>query len=396
MSWRTDSKLAALLPTLTGLVERTRVLIVIDNIESLLDQDRNWRDARWGRVVGALTAHSGLGRVILTSRHVPSDVSSVQVETVDALSADESLLLARELPNLNALIRGKIPGIDPSTARRLGQRALEAAQGHPKLLELADGQAARPENLAALLEAGEQDWRTRGGVPGGFFANGLTIMKDEDYVNVLAAWTSKAAQSLKPGGRDLFWFLCCLEQADRERHMVEGNWEDLWSRLGRFGDPPGWERAFASLADCSLASIRRSSRKEYLEKYSIHPAVAAAARAEAGAAFQNAVDEEAIAYWTLNFREASGTTGDGIALTDILVRAGLAVVPYMVRQQRWEAAALALDTVFLWNPTRSNAAAVLPLIRGILPAGPQSGERAGQSSASDRSRRCQKRPPGFP
>jgi hypothetical protein len=49
----------------------------------------------------------------------------------------------------------------------------------------------------------------------------LTIMKDEDYVNVLAAWTSKAAQSLKPGERDLFWFLCCLEQADRERHMED-------------------------------------------------------------------------------------------------------------------------------------------------------------------------------
>ena len=42
-----------------------RLLIVIDNAESLLTESGQWRDDRWGQVIGALTAHTaGLGRVI--------------------------------------------------------------------------------------------------------------------------------------------------------------------------------------------------------------------------------------------------------------------------------------------------------------------------------------------
>src|ERR1700689_4652608 len=97
-------------------------------------------------------------------------IGALQVEAVDALSLDEVLLLARELPPLRELIRGTLPGVDPGTSRRLALGVLNVAQGHPKLLELADGQAADPVRLAALVEAGGQAWRGAGGPAGGVFA----------------------------------------------------------------------------------------------------------------------------------------------------------------------------------------------------------------------------------
>jgi hypothetical protein len=91
---------------------------------------------------------------------------------VNALPADEALLLARELPHLNRLIRGDLPGVDRDVSRRLALGVLTIAQGHLKLLELADGQAAHPEGLAVLVAAGDQAWRDQGGLPDGFFTTG--------------------------------------------------------------------------------------------------------------------------------------------------------------------------------------------------------------------------------
>jgi len=88
-------KLAAFLPRLTELMRQRRLLVVIDNIESLLSEGGEWRDERWGQVIDALTGHAGLGRLSVTSRRVPVGMTGLQVEAVDALSASEGLLLAR-------------------------------------------------------------------------------------------------------------------------------------------------------------------------------------------------------------------------------------------------------------------------------------------------------------
>ncbi len=76
-----------------------------------------------------------------------------------------------------------------------GRRALDAAWGHPKLLELADAQAARPERLAALAEAGDQAWRTNGGLPEGFFTDGSSGATGTDYLQILAGWSKSVAQT---------------------------------------------------------------------------------------------------------------------------------------------------------------------------------------------------------
>ena len=53
------SALRQLLPTLTRALERSRILIVLDNAESLLADDRSWGDERWSLLIGAITGHRG-------------------------------------------------------------------------------------------------------------------------------------------------------------------------------------------------------------------------------------------------------------------------------------------------------------------------------------------------
>jgi tetratricopeptide (TPR) repeat protein len=392
-----DAKLAGFLPQLTELVENRRVLVVIDNVESLLTSGGQWRDERWGMVVGALSGHRNLGRVILTSRRLPSGASGssgasstnpglvgLRVEAVDALSLDEALLLARELPDLNALIRGELPGVGRETSRRLALGVLTIAQGHPKLLELADGQAADPARLGVLVAAGDQAWRDQGGLPDGFFTpdqpaigqptsgqsvTGQATPSAADYLHVLGAWTQTVTDGLLSGERALFWFVCCLEEPDRERHVLDGNWADLWTRLGLEEQRPGLDEALTAVAARGLIAILGDAA-DARAWYAIHPGVAAAGRAQAREPFQDAVDTEAAAYWEAGYRDASGETGDHGTDTGLMVRAGLAAVPYLMRRQQWTAAAALLEGAFNRDPSRANAAAVLPAIQEITARDP--------------------------
>ncbi|HEX3963297.1 MAG TPA: CHAT domain-containing protein [Trebonia sp.] len=386
-----ERRLASFLPRLTELAEQRRVLIVVDNIESLLTEGGQWRDDRWGKVIAALSGHKGRGRLILTSRRIPaSGTGGLGVAAVDALSADEALLLARELPHLNTLISGGLPGAGRDVSRRLALGVLTIAQGHPKLLELADGQAADPERLAVLVAAGDQAWRDQGGLPDGFFtpegqptagqptagqptagqpAAGQATASDADYLHVLGTWTRTVTEGLPPVEQTLFWFLCCLEEPDRERFVLDGNWAALWARLAMGGQPPGLDEALAAVAARGLIAVRGEAA-DARESYAIHPGVAAAGRAQAGEGFRDAVDAEATACWDTVFRYASGETGDRGTDTRLMVRAGLAAVPYLMRRQQWTAAAYMVERAFINDPSRANAAAVLSAIQEIAARNP--------------------------
>jgi hypothetical protein len=333
-------------------------------------------------------------------------MDGLQVESVDALSLDEALLLARELPHLRELIRGTLPGVDREVSRRLALGVLNVAQGHPKLLELADGQAADPVRLAALVEAGDQAWRAAGGLPDGFFAAGESVASATgvsaapvtgyagapvtehasalatghaaalatehasapaaDYLRVLAAWTTVVAGTLTAGERALFWFLCCLEESDRERAMLDGSWGDLWARHGLDGLPPEPDAALKAIVGRGLIAVQGEP-----ESYAIHPGVAEAGRVQAGKPFRDAADAETAAFWVAVFRSASGEAGAGVVDTGMVVRAGLAAVPYLLRQEQWTVAATVLDQAFIRDPSRANAAAVLPAIQEIAAHDPR-------------------------
>jgi tetratricopeptide (TPR) repeat protein len=367
-------RLAAFLPRLTELMERRRVLVVIDNVESLLTPGGGWRDERWEQIVNTLCGHHGSGRVILTSRRVPalSELARLRVESVDALSPDEALLLMRELPHLHALSQGVAAGMQSHVARRLALRAQEVAWGHPKLLELADGQAANPARLAALVNVGDQAWRRQGGVPEGFFAFGTDSYASsgsgEDYVQVLAAWTGQVSETLAPAERDLFWLLCCLEERDRAMDTVDAVWDGLRERLERDSLPPVSDEALAAITATGLAA-RQPGSGDAEDAYRVHPGVAAAGREQAGQAFRDAVDAEAAMYWYAVYKlasgEGSGEAGSGEMHTELALEAGLAAVPYLVRQRQWDIAGAILERVFLQDPSVANALTAMPAIQQI-------------------------------
>jgi tetratricopeptide (TPR) repeat protein len=368
-------ELSLFLPRLTELMERNRLLLIIDNGESLMAGDGQWRDERWGQVIGALTAHHGLGRVIVTSRRVPAgihgafasegsaDTSGFIVEPVDALSADEALLLARELAHLRALMSGELPGIDQDTARKLAIGVHNVAQGHPKLLELANGQAAYPPRLAALVAAGDRAWQDQGGLPEGFFTIGEAAADPGDYLHVLAAWTDAISDGLSPNERDLFWLLCCLEEPDRERAVVTPIWGALWQKLGRDGQPPVLDGALEAAADRGLIEVLTMTGGGG-EFYAVHPGVSEAGRIHAEMPFRDMVDEIAAQFWRIGMDTSGGDSHYGVN-TGLIVRSGFAAAPYLIRQEKWEEAAARLEFAFNRDPSGPNATAILALVQEI-------------------------------
>ena len=116
----TAESLAAFAPRLRRLLEDAGVLLVLDNLETLLTPAGAWRDPRWEPLIAALVGHGGESRVILTSRIPPAGLpGSVLALPVHALDLGESAALARELPGLRALLHA-----DPSPVRDTDEKVV--------------------------------------------------------------------------------------------------------------------------------------------------------------------------------------------------------------------------------------------------------------------------------
>ena len=246
----------------------------------------------------------------------------------------------------------------------LAVRVLAAAQGHPKLLELADGQAADPARLERLLGSADQEWARRGVAPDGLFtsAPGEPTATAEDYAAVLGSWTRQVADGLAEAARVMFGLLCCLEEDDRIPIVIEENWADLWQQLALPGDAPEWAGALAPLASQGLAAAVTDADGD-LASVVVHPGVAAAGRARAGQAFQAAVDREAAAFWNTVFEQArERETGW------LIVRAGRAAVPYLLRLGERRLALTLLEQVLHRDQSPSTIAALLSVLRQLADA----------------------------
>lgn len=211
------------LPRLRGLMENYAVLLVLDNIEGLLTSSGDWRDPRWGDLLNVLLGHNGLSRLVLTSRRLPTTLANhphLQSDTIHALSFPESIILARQLPNLKELFKDA-PG------REKLQRILRAAQGHPKLLELAAAMAADSAALEAHLTRAETATGGAYTTRMAFFESGQTDQPEAVFVKELRDWTEGVAHNLAPTAHLLAQFLARMEDTDRTLDVVEANWEDF-------------------------------------------------------------------------------------------------------------------------------------------------------------------------
>uniref|UniRef100_A0AAU2A2V3 CHAT domain-containing protein n=1 Tax=Streptomyces sp. NBC_00093 TaxID=2975649 RepID=A0AAU2A2V3_9ACTN len=342
-----DGRAAEFVAAVSSWLERERVLLVIDGIDALLTPDRAWRDRRWGDLVGALSDRSGAGRLILCGRVRPTGLgASLRTEPVDLLTPDEALLLARELPHLARLIDGRLPGTTPAAARRLATGLLELAQGHPRLLELADAQAADPKRLERLLAAGNRAAEASG---------------DDEHLRVLRAWSYGVATELTPADRDLFHVLCCLDENDRNRVAVDHNWPDLRAQLGHPDTPV--DAALRTLVAHGLLTQRPG------QSYDIQAAVAAEGRARAGARVRELVDTRLSGYWLRVFEMAwtrEGTDAEHAQLAGpLLTLSALSAAPYLLRLRQESSAAVLLEAVLRRDTSAPTRARVLPLLRRI-------------------------------
>jgi hypothetical protein len=149
----TADRLTAFLPVLTELMERHAILILVDAIDELLTGDGYWRDPAWGNVVTALLDHRGFSRLVLTGRRPPKIIpAGLAIERLEPLSPRESVLLARQLPTLGALIRGT-SAIPIAAARRLLADVLTSAAGNPAAIRARDRELAGTD-LALAVPAG--------------------------------------------------------------------------------------------------------------------------------------------------------------------------------------------------------------------------------------------------
>ena len=194
----------AWLPVLSEMLEQNSILIVLDNLENLLTSDGGWKDERWGWLIEALLNHDGLSRLILTSRKLPKPLagnSRLIIEQINSLSRNEAMLLAREMPSLGRLLLGKSP-VGLEKGRDLVRRTLSLVQGHPKLIELADAQAADPAALEKYLESAMGAWSEEKNHLDRFFLEGESARTAEEFLKVLSKLDPGCLPEPAPGFPD--------------------------------------------------------------------------------------------------------------------------------------------------------------------------------------------------
>ncbi len=377
----TLERLENFLPTLTAVIADANLLLILDNLDTLLTPDGQWRDRRWAPLIGALTDQQGPSRVILTSRIVPAGLNpdTVLIQPVHALSRDESLLLVRELPQLRALLHTEAgpgqagPGTvapGPTVHPALGRYALTLTQGHPTLLELADAAATDPPRLAFQLA--EVDEAMHGAALAAFLTEGNTRLDAEQLQQTFTTWTITVAATLPAPARLLLHVLCRIEETDRDTAVLSVNWAVLWRRLDQPGEPPPLASLVAPLVATALIAadpINDPADPNEPVRYRIHPGVVEAIHAATPEPVTAAVDAQLVAWWTvvgdwgIQQQQAGKDTGQ------FVVRAGLAAARYLLRQHDWNAASCLLERALIrdsYSPATSLA--VIPLLRRIAKA----------------------------
>jgi tetratricopeptide (TPR) repeat protein len=378
----TVAALEAFLPRLRRVLEDSGILLVLDNLETLLTPEGAWRDPRWSSLMGALMGHGGESRLIVTSRIRPAGLGpEVLTLPVHALSLAEAVALARELPNLRGLLHAEAGsvraqlGIEVDTDRDRVRRALHVVQGHPKLLELADAAAADRERLDAQLASAEQ--AAAGDQLEAFFRDGASTLDPGQFLAALATWTGTTLAALPEAARLLAQFLACLEDDDRRPGIIEATWPELWRRLGRPGDPPDPGPLLQVLAAAALIQPEYPPAADGAQqsapgtavapaRYRMHPGVAAAISAAAASQVRDAADTELAAFWqavAAQAREREG--GEDTAL---IVHAGLAAAPYLLRRHDWNTASTLLEGVIVRDASPGVIQAALPALRRIAAA----------------------------
>ncbi|MBQ0988694.1 hypothetical protein KBX08_01125 [Micromonospora sp. H61] len=357
--------------------DRHRTLLVLDNAESLLDADGRWRDRRWSDLLTMLAARPGPTRLLVTSRIPPAAPAGAGVRqiTVEPLSDTEAGALVRQLPNLRRLLHIDDPASSaaPDAAaatddltyrldRSLVTAALAAAQGHPRLLELADAAAVEPAELARLLQVTSQP------------AGGAQWLGE-----TLTGWTRETTWRLDPAALLMLQMLAAIEPAHRLPGTLRVAWADLWGAAGRPGEAPPSDAMLSVLVAAALTQRRTLAGTSVppgadlaggtdVIRYELHPTVAATVRADTSAQVASAVDLVLANAWQQVARTQE-ERGDRES-TSVVVGAFLAAVPYLLRQSSFARAAGCLGAALVRDTSPRTARIALSYAAALDPAIP--------------------------
>src|SRR5262249_40991291 len=101
-------------------------------------------------------------------------------------------------------------------------------------------------------------------------------------------------------------------------------------------------------------------------RYQIHPGIAEAVRAHTELHIQTVVDTELAAYWAGVQRAAIQREGGEAG--QLVVHAGLAAAPYLLRRSDWRTASTLLERATFRDKSPATIRAVIPLLRRITHA----------------------------
>ena len=175
------------LTKLRDFLQRRSVLLVLDNLESLLRDNGEWREPRWGRLVAALLSHRGGSRTVLTSRIKP---------VIPGLAPGK----LRELP-VHALgaRRGRAAGPAIAQPRRVaagrpapavGPRHAQCDPGAPEVDRAGREPGGRPGGAPAHLDRA-------GGLAGGAVDSGQSAPSSR---RASRSWRPTPSSRLWPAG----------------------------------------------------------------------------------------------------------------------------------------------------------------------------------------------------
>ena len=243
-------------------------------------------------------------------------------------------------------------------------------------MELADAAATDRFRLTAPLQAAEnavrQAERGQAGIAGelaAFFRHGESTLDPDQFLAALSAWTTSALGVLSPDTRLMAEFLACLEDDDRASHVIDATWPPLWQRLGRPSDAPEPAPLLRALAEAALVeteTLPATDSQRTPLTYRIHPGVASAFADAVPADVREAADALLAAFWRAVFDWAREREDDEDSA--LVVRAGLAAAPYLLRQGEWNTASILLEQATIRDESPGLVQAVLPSLRRIADA----------------------------
>ncbi len=204
-----------------------------------------------------------------------------------------------------------------------------------------------------------------------FLSEGATALDAAQFLQTLTAWTTEAVATLPVPSRLLLQALCRIEETDRNSTTLDGNWADLWRRLDQPNDPPPLATALAPLIAAALIAAEPADPSDptTLVRYRVHPSIAETIHAATPERVSAAVDTDLAAWWTavalLNVEQEQTGQDTG----QLVIRAGLAAAPYLLRRHDWDTASRLLEQALTRDPySPVTAQTVIPSLRCIAEA----------------------------